>query len=104
MLAYYGERIAERGLIGIITATSPEFVSHTAGGNAVYGTNPICFAFPQVSLLTTYYVLLTTYGTNPICFAFPKASQLAVYPTLDIAGCTYICGYTRVAVPARLVS
>ena len=47
MLAYYGERLAAQGLVGILAATSPEFVSMVPGGDGVFGTNPICFAFPQ---------------------------------------------------------
>lgn len=38
MLAYYGERLAKKGLVGLIFAVSPEFVAHVPGGDGVYGT------------------------------------------------------------------
>uniref|UniRef100_A0A7S0JH47 Malate dehydrogenase n=1 Tax=Calcidiscus leptoporus TaxID=127549 RepID=A0A7S0JH47_9EUKA len=48
-LAYYAGRMAERGLIGIALANSPEFVAAGAGGKAVFGTNPIALGFPRAS-------------------------------------------------------
>jgi hypothetical protein len=45
-LAYYGKRAAEQGFIVIITANSPEFVAAKAGAQAMFGTNPLCFACP----------------------------------------------------------
>ena len=41
MLAYYGSLIAEAGLVGIITATSPELTAVVKGAKATLGTNPI---------------------------------------------------------------
>jgi len=46
-LAYYCERMAKQGYIGIALANSPEFVAAAAGGKGVFGTNPIAFAVPQ---------------------------------------------------------
>jgi LDH2 family malate/lactate/ureidoglycolate dehydrogenase len=46
-LAFYAERMAKHGLIGIALAHSPEFVAAAAGGKAVFGTNPIAFGIPQ---------------------------------------------------------
>ncbi|KAL3920986.1 MAG: hypothetical protein SGPRY_005056 [Prymnesium sp.] len=46
-LAFYAERIAKKGLIGIALANSPEFVAAAAGGKAVFGTNPVAFGIPQ---------------------------------------------------------
>lgn len=45
-LAFYGARIAAKGMIGIILANSPEFVAPKAGAKPVFGTNPMCFAVP----------------------------------------------------------
>eukprot|EP00287_Rhodomonas_sp_CCMP768_P009089 CAMPEP_0196723948 /NCGR_PEP_ID=MMETSP1091-20130531/5995_1 /TAXON_ID=302021 /ORGANISM="Rhodomonas sp., Strain CCMP768" /LENGTH=342 /DNA_ID=CAMNT_0042066007 /DNA_START=13 /DNA_END=1041 /DNA_ORIENTATION=- len=46
MLAYYASTVAEAGLIAIVMAGSPEMVAPVGGKQAVFGTNPICFAIP----------------------------------------------------------
>ena len=46
-LAFYAERMAKKGMIGIALANSPEFVAAAAGGKACFGTNPIAFGIPQ---------------------------------------------------------
>merc|ERR1719203_370074 len=46
-LAFYVERIAKQGLIGIALANSPEFVAAAAGGKPVFGTNPLAVGIPQ---------------------------------------------------------
>ncbi len=40
-LAFYVERMAKKGVIGIAMANSPEFVAAAKGGKPVFGTNPI---------------------------------------------------------------
>ena len=45
-LAFYVERMASKGLVGIGMANSPEFVAAAAGGKAVYGTNPMAVGIP----------------------------------------------------------
>jgi len=46
-LAFYAERIARQGLVGICLANSPEFGAAALGGSAVYGTNPVAFGIPR---------------------------------------------------------
>ena len=46
-LAFYAERMAKKGVIGVALANSPEFVAAAAGGKAVFGTNPVAFGIPQ---------------------------------------------------------
>lgn len=46
-LAFYCERIAKKGYIGIAIANSPEFVAAAPGAKAVFGTNPIAFGIPR---------------------------------------------------------
>jgi hypothetical protein len=46
-LAFYVERMAKQGVIGIALANSPEFVAAAPGGKPVFGTNPIAFGIPQ---------------------------------------------------------
>lgn len=46
-LAFYVERMAKEGLIGIAMANSPEFVAAAPGGKRVFGTNPLAVGIPQ---------------------------------------------------------
>lgn len=46
-LAYYAERMAKRGVIGLCLANSPEFVAAAPGGKAVFGTNPLAVGVPS---------------------------------------------------------
>ncbi len=48
-LAFYVERIASRGLVGIAMANSPEFVAAAAGGKPVFGTNPLAVGIPSAT-------------------------------------------------------
>jgi len=48
-LAFYAERMAKQGCIGIVASALPEFVSATGGGKPVFGTNPIAFGIPRES-------------------------------------------------------
>jgi LDH2 family malate/lactate/ureidoglycolate dehydrogenase len=40
-LAFYVERMAKKGVIGIAMANSPELVAAAKGGEPVFGTNPL---------------------------------------------------------------
>jgi LDH2 family malate/lactate/ureidoglycolate dehydrogenase len=46
-LAFYVERMARQGIIGIAMCNSPEFVSAAKGGKPVFGTNPLAVGIPQ---------------------------------------------------------
>jgi LDH2 family malate/lactate/ureidoglycolate dehydrogenase len=46
-LAFYVERMARQGIVGIAMANSPEFVSAAKGGKPVFGTNPMAVGIPQ---------------------------------------------------------
>ena len=46
-LAFYVERIANAGRIGIALANSPEFVAAGAGAKPTFGTNPLAVGIPQ---------------------------------------------------------
>lgn len=45
-LGHHVERFAERGLIALFFANTPEAIAPAGGTRAVYGTNPIAFAAP----------------------------------------------------------
>lgn len=48
-LAFYVERIASQGFVGIAMANSPEFVAAAPGGKPVYGTNPLAVGIPSAT-------------------------------------------------------
>ncbi len=44
---YHVERLAERGLIGLMVGNSPQAMAPWGGSRGVFGTNPIAFAAPR---------------------------------------------------------
>jgi (2R)-3-sulfolactate dehydrogenase (NADP+) len=47
MLGYWVRRLAEHGLVAVLTATSPPRLAHPQGGPKVTGTNPLALAIPS---------------------------------------------------------
>ncbi len=47
VLGYWVRRLAERGLVAVLTATSPRRLPHPQGGPALTGTNPLAIAIPS---------------------------------------------------------
>ena len=47
MLGYWVRRLAEAGLVGMLTATSPPRLGHPDGGPKLTGTNPLAIAVPS---------------------------------------------------------
>ena len=47
VLGLWGRRLAEAGLVAVVTATSPRRLPHPAGGSPLTGTNPIAIAIPS---------------------------------------------------------
>jgi hypothetical protein len=47
VLGYWVRRLAEGGLVGALTATSPARLPHPAGGDPLTGTNPLAIAVPS---------------------------------------------------------
>jgi LDH2 family malate/lactate/ureidoglycolate dehydrogenase len=45
-LGWFAERVARRGLVCLLTATSTARITHADGGPPILGTNPICLALP----------------------------------------------------------
>lgn len=43
----HAERLAERGLIGLVFGNSPQAIAPWGGKRAIFGTNPIAFAAPR---------------------------------------------------------
>lgn len=44
---YHVERLAERGLVGLMVGNSPQAMAPWGGSRGVFGTNPIAFAAPR---------------------------------------------------------
>jgi LDH2 family malate/lactate/ureidoglycolate dehydrogenase len=47
MLGHYTRRLAEAGLVAVLTATSPARLGHPDGGPSLAGTNPLSIAIPS---------------------------------------------------------
>jgi (2R)-3-sulfolactate dehydrogenase (NADP+) len=47
MLGHWVRKLAEGGLVAVLTATSPARLSHPDGGPALAGTNPLAIAIPS---------------------------------------------------------
>jgi LDH2 family malate/lactate/ureidoglycolate dehydrogenase len=47
MLGHYVRRLAEGGLVAVLTATSPPRLGHPAGGPKLAGTNPLAVGIPS---------------------------------------------------------
>ncbi len=47
MLGHHVRRLAEGGLVGVLTATSPARLAHPSGGPKVAGTNPLAIGIPS---------------------------------------------------------
>ena len=46
MLGHYVRRLADAGLVAVLTATSPARLAHPAGGPPLVGTNPLAIGIP----------------------------------------------------------
>jgi len=49
MLGYWVRRLAEGGLVAVLTATSPPRLAHPSGGPKLTGTNPLALAIPSAA-------------------------------------------------------
>jgi LDH2 family malate/lactate/ureidoglycolate dehydrogenase len=47
VLGYWARKLAERGLVAALTATSPPRLGHPEGGPKLAGTNPLAIAIPS---------------------------------------------------------
>jgi LDH2 family malate/lactate/ureidoglycolate dehydrogenase len=47
MLGHHVRRLADEGLVGVLTATSPRRLGHPEGGPKLAGTNPLAIAVPS---------------------------------------------------------
>src|SRR5436190_10124931 len=47
MLGHWGRKLADGGLVAVLTATSPPRLAHPEGGPKLAGTNPLAIAIPS---------------------------------------------------------
>jgi LDH2 family malate/lactate/ureidoglycolate dehydrogenase len=65
MLGYWARRLAEGGLLAVLTATSPPRLGHPEGGPKLAGTNPLAIAIPSSDgrpVVSDVSMGLVTYG------------------------------------------
>lgn len=65
MLGYWARRLANGGLLAVLTATSPARLGHPEGGPKLAGTNPLAIAVPSSDgrpLVTDVSMGRVTYG------------------------------------------
>jgi (2R)-3-sulfolactate dehydrogenase (NADP+) len=65
MLGYWVRKLADRGLVAALTATSPRRLGHPEGGPKLAGTNPLAIAIPSSDgrpIVTDVSMGKTTYG------------------------------------------
>ena len=94
MLAFYAERIARAGKVGIVVTSGPPLVHPPGGMEKLLSTNPLAFAFPRVggepfvfdmatSALASSRVRQAAYDGTPL----PEGSGIGPdgVPTMDAA-------------------
>jgi LDH2 family malate/lactate/ureidoglycolate dehydrogenase len=65
VLGYWARRLAEAGLVALLTATSPRRLAHPEGGPPLTGTNPLAVAIPssdEEPVVTDVSMGAVTYG------------------------------------------
>ncbi len=65
MLGYWARKLAEGGLVAVLTATSPPRLGHPEGGPKLTGTNPLAIAIPSAAgepLVSDVSMGRVTYG------------------------------------------
>lgn len=86
-LGYHVERLAERGLVGVMLANSPAAIAPWGGDKALFGTNPIAFAAPRGA--GTPFVIdlsLSKAARGKIMVAAQKGEAIPEGWALDSAG------------------
>ena len=65
VLGYWARRLADGGLVAVLTATSPRRLAHPEGGPPLTGTNPLAIAIPSTdgaSVVADVSMGAVTYG------------------------------------------
>ena len=78
--------MAEKGVIGIALANSPEFVAAAAGGKPVFGTNPLAVAVPTATGTFAFDMATSAVALFGVLTAKSKGEPLAANVAYDAAG------------------
>eukprot|EP00892_Ulva_mutabilis_P009980 jgi/Ulvmu1/7354/UM036_0014.1 len=85
-LAYYAEKLAEQGMIGVVLAQSPEFVAPVGAKQAIFGTNPICVSVPAADGPVTMDMATAAYAWFGVLEAKTAGAQLPSGVAMDSDG------------------
>ena len=85
-LAFYVNRMAEKGVIGVALANSPEFVAAAAGGKPVFGTNPLAVAVPTSTGTFAFDMATSAVALFGVLTAKSKGEALPPNVAYDAAG------------------
>ena len=85
-LAYYVNRMAKKGLIGLALANSPEFVAAAPGGKPVFGTNPLAVAVPTANGTFSFDMATSAVALFGVLTAKSKGEPLSPNVAYDAAG------------------
>jgi len=72
---YHVERLAERGLVGLMVGNSPQAMAPWGGRRGVFGTNPIAFAAPRRGEAPLVIDLSLSKGARGRVMAAAKAGE-----------------------------
>jgi LDH2 family malate/lactate/ureidoglycolate dehydrogenase len=85
-LAFYVNRMAEKGVIGIAMANSPEFVAAASGGKPVFGTNPLAVAVPTADGTFSFDMATSAIALFGVLTAKSKGEPLPEEVAYDSSG------------------
>ena len=85
-LAFYVNRMAQKGLIGVAMCNSPEFVAAAAGGKPVFGTNPLAVAVPTATGTFSFDMATSAIALFGVLTAKSKGEPLPPHVAYDKDG------------------
>jgi (2R)-3-sulfolactate dehydrogenase (NADP+) len=83
---HHVERVAERGLIGLIVGNSPGGIAPWGGRRALFGTNPIAFACPRRGAPLVINVSLAKVARGKVMLAAQRGEPIPGDWALDAQG------------------
>jgi (2R)-3-sulfolactate dehydrogenase (NADP+) len=83
---HHVERLAERGLIGLIVGNSPGGIAPWGGRRALFGTNPIAFACPRKDAPLVIDVSLSKVARGKVMVAAQQGAPIPDDWALDAEG------------------
>lgn len=84
--AYYVERIARAGLVGMLTISSTRHVAPPGGAKASIGTNPVAFGFPTAGEPFVIDLGTSAFMSTDMIFRVRRGELLPEGVAIDAAG------------------